>query len=104
MCFVHDLDYESLETDSEARFTVSIACHCCSLNSAGAGRTGTFLAIDYLLEEARLEKYVDVPGCVRLLREERPRMVPNLVTSHMRTSVVNAKVSFIRYTTMYSVS
>ncbi|XP_078318261.1 tyrosine-protein phosphatase Lar-like isoform X2 [Crassostrea virginica] len=40
--------------------------------SAGIGRTGTFIALDYLLEKGFKEGCVDVKGCVINLRQQRP--------------------------------
>lgn len=45
--------------------------HC----SAGIGRTGTFIAIDYLLEEAAVEQTVDVKGYVISLRHQRGKSI-----------------------------
>ncbi|KAK6180311.1 hypothetical protein SNE40_012493 [Patella caerulea] len=45
--------------------------HC----SAGIGRTGTFIGLDYLIEEARAEGSVDVYECVKQMRYERVNMV-----------------------------
>ncbi|NXL87748.1 PTPRM phosphatase, partial [Alectura lathami] len=47
--------------------------HC----SAGIGRTGTFIALDFLLKMAKAEGNVDVFHCVQKLREQRVSMVQN---------------------------
>lgn len=46
--------------------------------SAGAGRTGSYIAIDYLIEEAKTG-YVDVLGCLKNLRQQRTQMIQTLV-------------------------
>lgn len=48
-----------------------VLVHC----SAGIGRTGTFIALDFLLKMARAEGSVDVFRCVQSLREQRVSMV-----------------------------
>ncbi|XP_055956268.1 receptor-type tyrosine-protein phosphatase kappa [Patella vulgata] len=48
--------------------------HC----SAGIGRTGTFIAIDFLIEEAKATGSVDMYECVKQLRYERVSMVQTL--------------------------
>ncbi|KAL4234479.1 hypothetical protein ACF0H5_006124 [Mactra antiquata] len=45
--------------------------HC----SAGIGRTGTFIAIDYLYDQGRDAGYIDINACVRQLRDQRVNMV-----------------------------
>ncbi|XP_077967438.1 receptor-type tyrosine-protein phosphatase alpha-like [Styela clava] len=47
--------------------------HC----SAGAGRTGTFIGYDYLLEEGRDTGNVDVLQCVLKMRSQRVDMIQN---------------------------
>ena len=56
--------------------SISLLCHSVS---AGVGRTGTFLALDYLLDQAKAEQLVDILFCVNLLRERRIKMVQTLV-------------------------
>ncbi|XP_062581733.1 receptor-type tyrosine-protein phosphatase alpha-like [Saccostrea cucullata] len=51
-----------------------IIVHC----SAGIGRTGTFIALDYLIQQAKESEYVDVFGCVEILRRQRVNTVQTL--------------------------
>ncbi len=51
----------------------------CSGCSAGAGRTGTFIAIDAMLDRVSIEKTVDIFNYVIYLRNSRQSMVRNLV-------------------------
>ena len=52
-----------------------ILVHC----SAGVGRTGTFIAVDLALEQARKEGMVDIAGIVNRLRQQKMQMVQTLV-------------------------
>uniref|UniRef100_A0A8C3GYJ8 protein-tyrosine-phosphatase n=1 Tax=Corvus moneduloides TaxID=1196302 RepID=A0A8C3GYJ8_CORMO len=47
--------------------------------SAGIGRTGTFIALDFLLKMGKAEGKVDVFHCVQQLREQRVSMVQTKV-------------------------
>ena len=51
-------------------------------SSAGIGRTGTYIALDYLLDEAEEQDWVDVPDCLHKLRHARINMVENLVSDN----------------------
>ncbi|XP_062576949.1 receptor-type tyrosine-protein phosphatase kappa-like [Saccostrea cucullata] len=48
-----------------------IIVHC----SAGIGRTGTFIALDYLLEEGSTMESVDIINCVSKLRQQRAHSI-----------------------------
>ncbi|XP_046436955.1 uncharacterized protein LOC124188395 isoform X2 [Daphnia pulex] len=48
-----------------------IVVHC----SAGVGRTGTFIAVDWLMQEARVEKEIDIFSTILRMRECRLNMV-----------------------------
>uniref|UniRef100_A0A1I8B613 protein-tyrosine-phosphatase n=1 Tax=Meloidogyne hapla TaxID=6305 RepID=A0A1I8B613_MELHA len=48
-----------------------IITHC----SAGIGRTGAFIVIDFQLDRLRYENSLDVYGCVRAIRSQRQYMV-----------------------------
>lgn len=51
------------------------------LHSAGAGRTGTFIALSNILERVKAEGLLDVFQAVKSLRLQRPHMVQTLVRS-----------------------
>ncbi|XP_048759020.1 tyrosine-protein phosphatase non-receptor type 7-like [Ostrea edulis] len=48
-----------------------IVVHC----SAGIGRTGTFIALDFMLEEGTAENYVDVKSYIVSLRQQRGKCI-----------------------------
>ena len=52
-----------------------------ALHSAGVGRTGTFIAIDILLEQVEKEKVIDVCGVITKMRHQRMRMVQTAVSN-----------------------
>lgn len=47
--------------------------------SAGAGRTGTFIALSNILERVKAEGLLDVFQTVKSLRTQRPHMVQTVV-------------------------
>ena len=47
--------------------------------SAGVGRTGTFIALDYLLSQAAAEGQVDIYGLTRSMRKDRVNMIQTVV-------------------------
>ncbi|XP_059682102.1 receptor-type tyrosine-protein phosphatase eta [Gavia stellata] len=59
------------EYSSQNPIDSSTLVHC----SAGVGRTGTFIAIDRLIQQIEMENTVDVYGVVYDLRMHRPLMV-----------------------------
>lgn len=70
--------------------------------SAGAGRTGTYLALQYLLAEARHTGQLNVCVCVERLRQQRMRSVQTAVKKVLYTSFKLVYVEVKNYT-IYSV-
>nr|XP_034315169.1 uncharacterized protein LOC117685067 isoform X2 [Crassostrea gigas] len=56
---------------SRADITSPVVVHC----SAGIGRTGTFIALDFLINQGHKEGSVDVVSCVTNLRYQRTHLV-----------------------------
>ena len=54
----------------------------CLIFSTGVGRTGTYIAIDNLLDQANKEQRLAVLTTVNKLREQRAHMVQSLVRQH----------------------
>jgi protein tyrosine phosphatase len=51
----------------------------CNYFSAGIGRTGTFIALDVVVNQAQDQDYVDVFACVEALINQRVNMVQTQV-------------------------
>ncbi|KAM9250428.1 LOW QUALITY PROTEIN: receptor-type tyrosine-protein phosphatase kappa-like [Cariama cristata] len=66
LCLVEVVNKRGLEAPAGP-----VLVHC----SAGIGRTGTFIALDFLLKMGKAEGKVDVFHCVQRLREQRVSMV-----------------------------
>ena len=75
----------------------SIRKHSLSfLSSGGCGRTGTFIAVDILLERLKTEGVVDVFSIVRRIRLQRPGMVQSVVSFTCNVfSIVPEITSFV---------
>ena len=48
---------------------------CLLVDSAGVGRTGTYIGIDAMLESAKEKKTVFIQNYVQVMRKYRPHMV-----------------------------
>lgn len=85
----------SLTTETVSPYPIVVHCryviHFCYLQkkcysnwpdnycSAGVGRTGTFIAVDWLMQEARVQKEIDIFSTVLRMRECRINMVQSEV-------------------------
>ena len=49
-------------------------------DSDGIGRTGTYIALDFLLQQAQAEGQIDIHWCVHFLRTQRVSLVQTLVS------------------------
>ena len=54
------------------------------ISSAGVGRTGTYIAIDAMLEGAKEKKSVFIQNYVEVMRRCRPYMVQKEVSKQLR--------------------
>ena len=48
--------------------------------SAGVGRTGTYMAIDSVLEQVERDQLVDIPAVITAMRRQRMHMVQTPVS------------------------
>ena len=61
--------------------------------SAGVGRTGTYIALDSLIDQAEKEKKISVQATVHKLRYQRVNMVQTLVSFKYRTKLIPDAIS-----------
>ena len=71
---VSGLMYLAVQCLTDSHWGVAGRC------SAGVGRTGSFIAIDYLLDEAQAEKVVDLYGLTQRMRKNRISMIQTAVS------------------------
>lgn len=71
----------------ECFFTKKSMTILCVPNSAGIGRTGTYIAIDALYEECEQKKKINVAEYVEKMREKRMNMVQTYVNIIYNTFV-----------------
>lgn len=71
--------------------TSGINVRCLLYSSAGVGRTGTYIAVDVNLEQAKHEGIIDVHNFVQLMRTQRVNMVQTLVS--LSTYSMAAKIN-----------
>ncbi|ESO87548.1 hypothetical protein LOTGIDRAFT_127740 [Lottia gigantea] len=73
------VEFRNKVNKSSSKRSGPMIVHC----SAGIGRTGTYLALDYLIQQAQAENSVDIFSCVSQMRQERVNMVQTLVRSEI---------------------
>ncbi|XP_061182305.1 receptor-type tyrosine-protein phosphatase kappa-like [Saccostrea echinata] len=66
--------FHSKVKNTSAQAKGPLIVHC----SAGIGRTGTFIALDFLIQQAKESGFIDVFRCVETLRRQRVHMVQTL--------------------------
>jgi len=66
-------------------------CCCCS---AGVGRTGAFIALDYLHEQAEAEGMIDLFGLTARMRKDRSNMIQTVVCIPLLRSN-NPNISYV---------
>lgn len=79
-------------SDRSGFWNLSLLLRC----SAGAGRTGTFIALSNILERVKAEGLLDVFQTVKSLRMQRPHMVQTVVSiSRSTTSIRHIQLAAI---------
>ena len=65
---------------------VPLLVHC----SAGVGRSGTFITLDSMMLQIKAKSTLYIYGFVEGMRDQRPRMVQNIVSMAQFTSKINS--------------
>lgn len=65
------VDFRNKVVNYEDDLKSPLLIHC----SAGVGRTGTFMALDFLIKQGEREGFVDVISCVASMRHQRVHVV-----------------------------
>ena len=63
----------------------------CVFNSAGIGRTGTYIGLHYLLDQANAEGQVDVLQAAHIMRSNRVNMIQTCVCTAVLNILVEGK-------------
>ncbi|XP_064617213.1 receptor-type tyrosine-protein phosphatase kappa-like [Liolophura sinensis] len=99
------LDFRDKVLEYNSTLPGPILVHC----SAGIGRTGTFIALDYLINQAKEENVVNVPACVMILRQQRVNMVQTQEQYEFLHAALGEALEFsdssipsVNFTTVYS--
>lgn len=67
------------------------------INSAGIGRTGTYIALDRLMEQGETSGKVCVFQTVKEMREQRVSMVQTVVCIHLKTTPHQRQKSYTNF-------
>jgi protein tyrosine phosphatase len=70
------------------------------LSSAGVGRTGTFMALDFLIKQGEREGSVDVINCVARMRHQRVHVVQTVV-NFLKNIITSTKHREVRKFSIY---